>query len=89
MTNVEKPDGFDLREKRSEKADDCRLWTPQDAIYDTSMRIKGMDVTQLVVYWWERLPNGIEVMHFTNATSCTAEHALLLQKALHHLISGN
>lgn len=82
-----KPDGYDLREKRADKANDAKQWTPQDAIYSTAERISDQDVSQLVVYWWERKPDGSEVMHWTNATSSLAEHALLLQKALTALMA--
>lgn len=84
--NVEKPEGYDLREKRADKEADARKWTARDAVYSTSQRMANQDVTEFVAYWWERLPDGSEVMHFSNATSSTAEHALLLQKALHALL---
>lgn len=87
MSEVEKPEGYDLREKRADKNSDACQWTPQDAIYNTSQRIKEQDVTQLVVYWWERKPDGKEVLHWTNATTSTAEHALILQKALNALLN--
>lgn len=86
MSDIEKPAGYDLREKRADKSSDARQWTPQDAIYNTSERIKDQNVTQLIVYWWERKPDGKEVLHWTNATTSTAEHALLLQKALAVLV---
>lgn len=83
----EKPDGYGLREKRANKANDAKQWTAQDAIYNTAERIRDQDVSQLVVYWWERKPDGKEVMHWTNATTNLAEHALLLQKALTALMA--
>lgn len=85
--NVDKPEGYDLREKRADKANDAGVWTAQDAVYSTAQRIKDQNVSQLVVYWWERKPDGSEVMHWTNATTNIAEHALLLQKALHALMA--
>lgn len=88
MSNeVPKPEGFDLREKRAAKTDDAELWTAEDAIYSTFQRIKGKDITQLVVYWWERHEDGAEYLHYTNATSDFAEHAFLLQKGLNHLLT--
>lgn len=86
MSDIEKPEGYDLREKRANKSDDAKQWTPQDAIYNTAERIKEQNVTQLIVYWWERTPDGKELLHWTNATTSTAEHALLLQKALAVLV---
>jgi len=87
MTAVEKPEGYDFREKRADKENKAALWTAQDAIYNTAERIKSESVTQLVVYWWARNAEGDEVMHWTNATTSLAEHALLLQKALSALMS--
>lgn len=83
---VPKPDGYELRDKRSTKEDDPSVWTPADALYDASERIRGKDVSQLVVYWWERKPDGREVMMWANATTGIAEHGWLLQKALHSLL---
>lgn len=87
MTAVEKPEGYEFREKRADKANKASLWTAQDAIYSTAERIKDEDVTQLVVYWWSRNAEGNEILHWTNATTCLAEHALLLQKALSALMA--
>lgn len=85
--NLVKPEGYDLREKRAGKASDATQWTAQDAIYNTAERIMDQDVSQLVAYWWERKPDGKEVLHWTNATTSLAEHALLLQKALSALMA--
>lgn len=84
---IDKPEGYDLREKRADKNVDAGQWTAQDAIFNTAQRIKSQDVSQLVVYWWERRPDGSEVMHWTNATTNTAEHCLLLQKAMSALMA--
>lgn len=81
--SIEKPAGYDLREKRAEKEAKSSAWTAEDAVYSTHDRIKGKDITQFVAYWWERMPDGSEVMHFSNATSNKAEQVLLLSKALH------
>lgn len=85
---VPKPVGFELRDKRSEKANDASRWTPADAIYDASQRIAGREVTQLVVYWWEKdsTMGGREVLKWANATTGIAEHGWLLQKALNALV---
>lgn len=86
MTDVIKPEGYDLREKRADKNSDARQWTPQDAVYSTAERIKSKNVPQFCAYWWEREPDGREILRWSNATTSTAEHALLLQKALAALI---
>ena len=87
MTTVEKPDGYEFREKRADKENKAALWTAQDAIYNTSERIRDKDVTQFVAYWWERGPDGSEYLRWSNATTNLAEHALLLQKALSALMA--
>lgn len=87
MNEVSKPEGYDLREKLADRSQDAKDWTPADAIYNTAQRIKDQDVTQLVVYWWERQEDGSERLHYTNCTTDLAEHALLLQKGLNFLLS--
>lgn len=87
MSDVEKPEGYDLREKRADKASDAKKWTPPDALYSSAERIKGKEITQLVAYWWERQEDGSERLRWSNATTSNAEHALLLQKALNFVLN--
>lgn len=82
---LEKPLGFELHDKRATKASDPASWTPADAVYDASLRMQGKEVTQLVVYWWEK-QEGREVLKWSNATSGIAEHGWLLQRALNALM---
>lgn len=83
---IDEPEGYDLREKRAGKNGDAKQWTPQDALYSTHQRMQGKEVTQFVAYWWEKQPDGSELLHWSNATTSTAEHALILQKGLHALL---
>ena len=84
---VPKPEGYELREKRGAKAGNASTWTPADAVYFASKDIQNAQVSELVVYWWAKGPDGEEYLHFSNATSSKAEHAFLLQRALHALLS--
>lgn len=87
MKTVPKPQGFDLRDKRAMKSSDPTDWTPADAVYSASQRIQGKEVTDLVVYWWERDPDtGESYLRWANATSSKAEHCYLMQKALNVLL---
>jgi hypothetical protein len=84
--SIEKPEGYDLREKRAYKNQDARDWTPADALYGAHERTKDQEVTQLIVYWWEKQPDGSEVLKYSSSTQSTAEHAYILQKALSVLL---
>lgn len=86
---VPKPEGYELRDKRSEKRNSAADWTPADALYDASQRIIDKQVSGLVAYWWERDPaTGRDVLKFVNATPNHAEHVLLINKALHSVMSN-
>lgn len=49
---VPKPEGFELRDKRSDKTNAADLWTPSDAVYAASLEIKG-NVDAVTVIWRE------------------------------------
>ena len=53
MNSVEKPGGFDLRDRRSTRAGDARLWGPRDALYDASL-VMPEDAKCAVVVWMPR-----------------------------------
>ncbi len=48
---IPKPEGFELRDKRSSKHSSAAEWTPQDALYDASQGMNA-DVTDVVVVLW-------------------------------------
>ena len=50
MNSVEKPGGFDLRDRRSSRAGDARLWDPRDALYDASL-VMPEDAKCAAVVW--------------------------------------
>lgn len=84
MHLVPKPEGFDIRDKRAEKSGKADEWTPQDAVYEASQRIEN--ATQLVCLWWEKQPDGREILMYSQSTKSRAEHAYLLHKALNDVL---
>lgn len=85
MRMVEKPEGYDLRDKRAEKSGQGVDWNPQDALYDASQRIQKMDVEALIVVWRERLPNGETGTRFDFSGNRDAAATLLLRALGYHL----
>lgn len=57
---VPKPEGFDLRDRRSDKKCDASLWTPHDALYDAQQNLvkSGEECDALVVFFRVRLSSG-------------------------------
>jgi hypothetical protein len=57
---VPKPEGFELRNKRSDKTGRGCDWEPQDALYDVSQEIAKPDVDcdAVLVIFRKRLDNG-------------------------------
>lgn len=90
-TQIEKPEGFDLRLKRADKVRDSSKWTPADALYEAYERVKNQRATELAVYWWAPLKDNPDRfrLHFAVSTTSVAEHAFLLQTALQKLLERN
>ena len=86
---IEKPEGYDLRDKRSEKTDDPRLWTGQDALYDASLYLNSHPGEQVLVIWWEKLPQEKRRFSFRNSCTSTAEANNLILHALNFGIKGD
>lgn len=57
---VPKPEGFELRDRRSDKTGMGCDWGPQDALFDVSQEIAKPDVDcdALLVIYRKRFPNG-------------------------------
>lgn len=53
MKLVPKPEGFELRNKRSGKKESCEVWEPKDALYSASALMEGKNVSACVVIWQE------------------------------------
>ena len=56
MNSVEKPDGFDLRDRRSDRDRDARRWEPGDALYSAS-QVVPKDARCLAVVWMDAAGN--------------------------------
>jgi hypothetical protein len=52
---VPRPEGFELRDRRSDKSGQANDWTPRDALFDASEAI-GDDAEAVTIVW--RKPNG-------------------------------
>jgi len=63
---VPKPEGFDLRDRRSEKTNDATAWLPEDALYDAqqAMRGKMKPTSAMVVAWFYHDEEGTERLTF-------------------------
>lgn len=57
---VPKPEGFELRDRRSDKSGMGKDWEPQDALFDASQEIAKPDVDcdAVLVIYRKRLENG-------------------------------
>lgn len=56
---VPKPDGYELREKRANKKENCELWLPEDALHSASKRMAAEPpVLAAVVAWYCRDEKG-------------------------------
>lgn len=62
---VPEPEGFKLRDKRSDKSGSAQDWLPEDALHDASLEIAkhGVDGA-LVVMWYTNNPNGKPIATF-------------------------
>lgn len=66
MHIIEKPEGFELRDARSEKTNAADKWTPQDALYGANQRM-GDKAESVTVIWRERNSNGGFSYHRSNS----------------------
>ncbi len=66
MRIVPKPEGFELRDRRSEKTNDATAWLPEDALYDAQQAMDGKmkPTTAMIVAWFYRDDEGIERLTF-------------------------
>lgn len=78
MKLVPKPEGFELRDKRSEKKSDAALWVPQDAMFDASKEQAAQDVEALFICWREKMPDGNTRTHFRFAGDRGKGESLML-----------
>jgi hypothetical protein len=80
---VPQPEGFELRDARSDKNRCAADWLPADALYDASVEIaeKGAFGTVAVV-WYERNDQGQPVVRWRIAESDPRLSTALLADAL-------
>lgn len=58
MKLVPKPEGFELRDKRSDKAADASKWSAADALFDASSEMAKQDTDCAIVCWREQYKDG-------------------------------
>ncbi len=63
---VPKPEGFELRDRRSSKTNAGSDWTPRDALYSASQDMTDA-ADAVTVIWREKLSDGRYVHHRSNA----------------------
>lgn len=64
---IPKPEGYEFRDKLSEKANDAALWQPTDALFDASAAMKDRPIHSAIVVWSENLPDGARKIHFRHS----------------------
>lgn len=84
---VPKPEGFDLRNARADKTNQAKDWQPADAIYWASQKASQVEMTQVMVVWWEKQADGTEKLNFSHSTQSAAERLLLLQSMVHAMLN--
>jgi hypothetical protein len=78
MKLVPKPEGYELRDKRSTKAGDCELWEPRDALYCAHEEMVGKQIDCVNVIWRERDGNGKTVIRQRRAGSNDAITSMMV-----------
>lgn len=62
---VEKPEGFDLSVRRSEKKASATEWFPKDALYSASKELDGKPPAKaLMVAWYEMDAEGAQFFRY-------------------------
>jgi hypothetical protein len=77
---MDKPDGFDFRDRRSDKTGSAKDWTPADALYKTTLDLDA-DAGCLVIMWL----SADGRLHHRKAGS-SAECAWMAAKFLQHCV---
>lgn len=55
---IPKPEGFELRDRRSDKTGKGCDWLPADAVYQADHMMKQGNTIAVVVVWMEERPDG-------------------------------
>jgi hypothetical protein len=64
---IPKPEGFELRDKRSDKAADASLWEVGDALFNANETIAKMKADSVLICWRETHPPG-QITHLLMGT---------------------
>lgn len=84
---VEKPEGFDLRDARADKSHDAKDWTPADALYSASESQREKPAVTLVVAWTYRDAKGDLRLSYCNASKGNEETIALLAAMNHKFLN--
>ena len=74
----------EVAKKRAELKNDCREWTPLDALEDLVRAIKNKeaDPSEIVIHWFEDQKNGSRKHGYQCAGVTYSSHIALLNVAL-------
>lgn len=61
-----------------EKGQDSRMWSGQDALREAQQVINDKPIRQLIVAWYEDMPDGSHVMEYRCAGVTAEEHFAML-----------
>lgn len=64
MKLIPKPEGFELRDKRSDKTADASKWNTADALFDASNEMSKQDTDGVIVCWREQYKDGTSKIHY-------------------------
>lgn len=71
----------EIAKRAAEKAGDCKLWSPADALEDTLNEIKGKNVTKIIIWYSEAKDEDGQVLHYSAAGVNRPEHVAMLELA--------
>lgn len=83
---VPKPEGFDLRNSRANKAHDGSKWLPEDALYDAyDAMAKASVTTAMIVAWWEKAEDGTVHLNYRSYSEHPQQNIALVSVLLGYL----
>lgn len=64
MPDIPKPEGYDLRNKRSERSQNAKDWLPEDALYKASIDMKiAQPADAMMIAWFYYNEDGVLTIH--------------------------
>lgn len=79
MKLVPKPEGFELRDKRSDKSNDGSLWSAQDALHGASQEMAKYEVMDALICWRELHKDSTTTVHYRHAGPTGTAPSLIMQ----------